>query len=98
MKGGRTAPRNARHGHGRPTRRAGFNEGGADCPPKPEGRSACAAPCAAASMKGGRTAPRNTKMAKKAETSMTSFNEGGADCPPKLRVKVLNRAAPGKLQ
>ena len=61
MKGGRTAPRN-----GRPTTKIryaheGFNEGGADCPPKqitigyePVQR--------AASMKGGRTAPRNVSL------------------------------------
>ena len=58
MKGGRTAPRDSegcRAGRGSEQR---FNEGGADCPPRPA--CLCAVEYArGASMKGGRTAPRD---------------------------------------
>ena len=36
MKGGRTAPRSLIAGISDDIQRRGFNEGGADCPPKPE--------------------------------------------------------------
>ena len=58
MKGGRTAPRNAGRGDSLFGYFATFNEGGADCPPKPEICDALEDDWGP-SMKGGRTAPRN---------------------------------------
>ena len=58
MKGGRTAPRNG-ESHGDLLRGLqNFNEGGADCPPKPSCLPVVPSK-APTSMKGGRTAPRN---------------------------------------
>ena len=42
MKGGRTAPRNLLMCFSPPLSRQGFNEGGADCPPKHRSRSGVA--------------------------------------------------------
>ena len=63
MKGGRTAPRNWQHETTAQQRFYRFNEGGADCPPKPYGALVGVGDIGQASMKGGRTAPRNLAIA-----------------------------------
>ena len=60
MKGGRTAPRNPIASIFPQGILRRFNEGGADCPPKPLATSYQSASGYPASMKGGRTAPRNS--------------------------------------
>ena len=60
-----------------------FNEGGADCPPRPDAVSKCLSKSLLPSMKGGRTAPRDIMFVLSLVECGSSFNEGGADCPPR---------------
>ena len=80
MKGGRTAPRDLeRTAAQRPTT-LGFNEGGADCPPRPFYRPPETAD-SSASMKGGRTAPRDEAEHSGEHITNTASMKGGRTAP-----------------
>ena len=83
MKGGRTAPRNhttlSPHSHCQ----QGFNEGGADCPPK-QYDDWGATSCGTSFNEGGADCPPKLGVFGELLNLLGCFNEGGADCPPKL--------------
>ena len=62
----------------------GFNEGGADCPPKAEYLRWCFARLRRASMKGGRTAPRKCCKDLLSMWLVLASMKGGRTAPRKL--------------
>ena len=65
-----------------------FNEGGADCPPKP---NSCAKPYCPPSRfnEGGADCPPKRIQPSNDVAAYHSFNEGGADCPPKPATPIF---------
>ena len=80
MKGGRTAPRDAVLVPMRLFQLGSFNEGGADCPPRP-GKGLTHGRPPLASMKGGRTAPRDSRNSAAAVFWQLASMKGGRTAP-----------------